>query len=337
MLRIDRMRRSTSTAIVVLCALFAFAVASGQERQGGRGGQNFQGRQGSQNWQNRQGGQNFQGRQGGPGGQNFQGRQGGQNWQNRQGGQNFQGRQGGPGGQNFQGRQGGQNWQNRQGGQNFQGRQGGQDGRNRRNGGQGGPGGPGAPGGFSPDRIAQAMTRDRFERLKQNPQWAEGVKAMVGAERWAQWERGDFSSSASAADQAAAAAEGRPLDSNLTDEERAAAEALLRTGQVPDFRGGGDAYSLEAENEYYQQALAQRDEALVSATPLSVRAYSRFFVMKYDKNGDGMLQRPEWEDKIEGAQAIEEFLIVRGFFGDRNTAADSGDVDVGQRRRHVDQ
>ncbi|MBQ9372722.1 MAG: hypothetical protein IJU03_11065 [Thermoguttaceae bacterium] len=299
MLRIDRMRRSTSTAIVVLCALFAFAVASGQERQGGRGGQNFQGRQGGQggqNWQNRQGGQNFQGRQGG---------QGGQNWQNRQGGQNFQGRQGGPGGQNFQGRQGGQNWQNRQGGQNFQGRQGGQDGRNRRNGGQGGPGGPGAPGGSSSDRIAQAMTRDRFERLKQNPQWAEGVKARVGAERWAQWERGDFSSSASAADQAAAAAEGRPLDSNLTDEERAAAEALLRTGQVPDFRGGGDAYSLEAENEYYQQALAQRDEALVSATPLSVRAYSRFFVMKYDKNGDGMLQRPEWEDKIEGAQAID--------------------------------
>ncbi len=202
-----------------------------------------------------------------------------------------------PGGRG-QGRQGGQNG-------NWGGRgQGGQGGRGGQNGAWGGRGQDGQNP-FSAEQISQRMTRDGFERLRSNPAWADRVKGIVGEDRWAQWERGDFSSGASAAAQAAAAAEGRPVDGNLSDAERAEAEALLRTGSVPDFRNPDQPYSLEAENAYYQRALAQRDDSLVSSVPLSIRTYSRFFVTKYDKNGDGMLQRAEWEDKVNGAQAID--------------------------------
>jgi len=70
---------------------------------------------------------------------------------------------GGPGGRGGrQGRQGGGNW-NRQGGGNWN-RQGGR--------------GP-----FSPEQIIQSMTAERFERMRNNPAFAERMKDMVGADR----------------------------------------------------------------------------------------------------------------------------------------------------------
>jgi len=148
------------------------------------------------------------------------------------------------------------------------------------------------------------MTSERFERLRNLP-FAQNIKQQVGDDQWAQWERGDFSASASAAEQAAAAAEGRPLDVNMTDAERAEAEALLTSGSVPNFNEGGQRRTIESENEYYRQALARRDDALVPPLPVALRFYGRYLIAKYDANGNGNLERSEWEDKLLGAQAID--------------------------------
>lgn len=221
------------------------------------------------------------------------------------GGQNWQQGQGNRGGQNWQqgqGNRGGQQWQQ---GQGNRGGQNGRNGQNARNGqnGRGGQGGQGGPGGISPEQIVANMTRERFERVRNMP-FADRIKEQVGNDRWAQWERGDFSASVSAAEQAAAAAEGRSLNTEMTAEEREQAEALLRTGTVPDFTGGKP-YSLEAENEYMQEALARRDDTLVPAVPVAIRFYCRYLFNKYDTNGDRKLEQKEWEDKIQGAQAID--------------------------------
>ena len=183
-------------------------------------------------------------------------------------------------------RQGGGNW-NRQGG-------------NR----QGGPGGR-----FSPEQMIANMTPEQFERLR-NSRFAENAKNMVGADRWAQWERGDFSAgetAAQAAEKAAAAASGELVEmAEMTDEEKAAAEATLNAGTVPKFNADGEKhYSPESENEYYSQAIARRDDALVPAAPLALRFYGRFLIKKYDANSNGTLEREEWEDKIVGAQAVD--------------------------------
>ena len=203
-----------------------------------------------------------------------------------------QGRQGGGGNWNRQGgnRQGGGNW-NRQGG----------PGGNR----QGGPGGR-----FSPEQMIQSMTPERFERLRNNPGFASRMKEMVGADRWAQWERGDFSAGATAAQaaaQAAAAEAGELVEmAEMTDEEKAAAEATLNAGTVPKFNADGEKrYSPETENEYYSQSMARRDDALVPTAPLALRFYGRFLIGKYDADSNGTLERAEWEDKLKGAQAID--------------------------------
>ena len=197
--------------------------------------------------------------------------------------------------QNNRGRggQGGQNWQNGRGGQNWQG---GRNGQNRQGGGRGGFN-------FSPEQIVQNMTQERFNRIRNTP-FAEQIKSTVGNDRWAQWERGDFTASVSAAEQAAAAAEGRPLNTEMTAEERQQAEALLRSGTGPNF-SGDKPYSVEAENEYMQQALAHRDDTLVPAVPIAIRYYCRHLLDKYDTNGDDKLEQKEWEDKIAGAQAVD--------------------------------
>ena len=197
---------------------------------------------------------------------------------------------GGPGGRGGrQGRQGGGNW-NRQGGGNWN-RQGGR--------------GP-----FSPEQIIQSMTAERFERMRNNPAFAERMKDMVGADRWAQWERGDFSAgetAAQAAEKAAAAASGELVEmAEMTDEEKAAAEATLNAGTVPKFNADGEKrYSPESENEYYSQAMARRDDALVPTAPLALRFYGRYLIGKYDADSNGTLERVEWEDKLIGAQAID--------------------------------
>ncbi len=197
---------------------------------------------------------------------------------------------GGPGGRGGrQGRQGGGNW-NRQGGGNWN-RQGGR--------------GP-----FSPEQIIQSMTAERFERMRNNPAFAERMKDMVGADRWAQWERGDFSAgetAAQAAEKAAAAAAGELVEmAEMTDEEKAAAEATLNAGTVPKFNADGEKrYSPESENEYYSQAMARRDDALVPTAPLALRFYGRYLIGKYDADSNGTLERVEWEDKLIGAQAID--------------------------------
>ena len=148
------------------------------------------------------------------------------------------------------------------------------------------------------------MTAERFERLRNTP-FAENIRNQVGGTVWAQWESGNFSSSASAAEQAAVAAEGRPLSNDMTEEEKAAAEALLTSGRVPNFNGGGAPYSIDSENQYYQEALANRDDTLVPALQSSLRYYYRYLMKKYDMNGNGILERREWENKISGAQAID--------------------------------
>ena len=218
------------------------------------------------------------------------GRNNGGRWNS---GQQGQGR-GGQSGQNF----GGQRGQGRggQSGQNFGGRggqgRGGQPGQNR-----------GGQGGFSPEQIIANMTQERFERVRNTP-FADRIKEQVGNDRWAQWERGDFSASVSAAEQAAAAAEGRSINSELTAEEREQAEAVLRSGTVPNF-SGAQPYSQEAENEYMQEALANRDDTLVPTAPVAIRFYCRYLLNKYDTNGDGKLEQKEWDGKIPGAQAID--------------------------------
>lgn len=187
---------------------------------------------------------------------------------------------GGPGG-----RQGRGNW-NRQGG-----RQGGSGGR------------------FSPDQMIRSMTAERFERMRNSPFGAR-VKEMVGADRWAQWENGDFSAgetAAAAAAQAAAAEAGKLVEmTEMTDEEKAAAEATLNAGTVPKFNADDEKrYSPETENEYYSQSMARRDDALVPSAPLALRFYGRYLIGKYDANSNGTLEREEWEDKLAGAQAID--------------------------------
>lgn len=210
---------------------------------------------------------------------------------------------------------GGGNRGNRGGGdQNFQrgnrggqgGQWGGQGGNRGQWGGQGGQRGPGGmPGGFNftPEQISANMNAERFNMLKNTP-FADRVKEMVGADRWAQWEKGDFGGGATAAAQAAAAAEGKPLPPEMTPEEKAEAEALLRSGTVPNF-SDGKAYSLESENEYMQNTLAHRDDSLVPALPVSIRFYARYLLGKYDRNGNNQLEQSEWDGKIQGAQAID--------------------------------
>ena len=215
----------------------------------------------------------------------------------RNGGQRFNGGGRGQGnaGDRGQGNAGGRGQGN--GGDRGQGNAGGG---NRRN------GRPGA-GNWTPDQIASGMTAERFERLKNGPV-ADRIKSMVGEERWARWENGNFSTAADDAAKAQAAAEGRleEISPDLTDEERLEAEARLRSGTVPEFNEEGvPHYSIETEADYYRQAMARRDDILVDAVPIALRYYARYIKSKYDKNGDGILQRSEWENNLEGAQAID--------------------------------
>ena len=181
--------------------------------------------------------------------------------------------------------------------------------RNRNNGGRFGGPGQGGPGGnsrFSPQQIVASMTAERFERMKNSPM-ASRLRETVGEAQWQRWETGNFAAAtdANAAEAAAAAAEGRPVEvGELTEEEKAQADALLAAGSVPNF-SDGKPYSQEAENEYMTEILAHRDDTLTPALPLALRFYCRYFLSKYDKNGDGSLQRQEWEDVVNGAQAID--------------------------------
>ena len=255
--------------------------ASAQEggRNGGRGGRG-------------------QGQGQGAGGQRFNGGQGfnrGGQGQGNNGGQGFN--RGGQG----QGNNGGRGYN--RGGQG-QGNNGGDANGNRRNG-RTGPGN--GNGNWTPDQIARDMTAERFENLKNGP-FADRIKSMVGEERWTRWENGNFSNAADDAAKAQAAAEGRleEITSDLTDEERLEAEARLRSGTVPEFNEEGvPHYSIETEADYYRQAMARRDDILVDAVPIALRYYARYIKSKYDKNGDGILQRSEWENNLEGAQAID--------------------------------
>ena len=209
-----------------------------------------------------------------------------------------QGQGQGAGGQRFNGGQG-----FNRGGQG-QGNNGGDANGNRRNG-RTGPGN--GNGNWTPDQIARDMTAERFEHLKNGP-FADRIKSMVGEERWTRWENGNFSNAADDAAKAQAAAEGRleEITSDLTDEERLEAEARLRSGTVPEFNEEGvPHYSIETEADYYRQAMARRDDILVDAVPIALRYYARYIKSKYDKNGDGILQRSEWENNLEGAQAID--------------------------------
>ena len=261
--------------------------ASAQEggRNGGRGGRG-------------QGQGQAQGQ--GAGGQRFNGGQGfnrGGQGQGNNGGQGFN--RGGQG----QGNNGGRGF-NRGGQGQGQGNNGGDANGNRRNG-RTGPGN--GNGNWTPDQIARDMTAERFENLKNGP-FADRIKSMVGEERWTRWENGNFSNAADDAAKAQAAAEGRleEITSDLTDEERLEAEARLRSGTVPEFNEEGvPHYSIETEADYYRQAMARRDDILVDAVPIALRYYARYIKSKYDKNGDGILQRSEWENNLEGAQAID--------------------------------
>ena len=255
--------------------------ASAQEggRNGGRGGRGQGQGQGA-------GGQRFNGGQGFNRGGQGQGNNGGQGF--NRGGQG----QGNNGGRGFN-----------RGGQG-QGNNGGDANGNRRNG-RTGPGN--GNGNWTPDQIARDMTAERFENLKNGP-FADRIKSMVGEERWTRWENGNFSNAADDAAKAQAAAEGRleEITSDLTDEERLEAEARLRSGTVPEFNEEGvPHYSIETEADYYRQAMARRDDILVDAVPIALRYYARYIKSKYDKNGDGILQRFEWENNLEGAQAID--------------------------------
>ncbi len=162
----------------------------------------------------------------------------------------------------------------------------------------------------SPEEIIANMNPDRFARLKNSPM-AQQLRERVGEVYWTKWENGDFSrepSAAEAAEQAQKAAEGslEEISSDLTDEERADAEARLRAGSVPVFNGEGvPHYSIETEEDYYRQAMARRADVLVDATPLALRYYVRYLTNKYDQNNDGVLQRSEWENKLERAQAVD--------------------------------
>ena len=217
------------------------------------------------------------------------------------GGQRFNGGQGFNRGGQGQGNNGGRGFN--RGGQG-QGNNGGDANGNRRNG-RTGPGN--GNGNWTPDQIARDMTAERFENLKNGP-FADRIKSMVGEERWTRWENGNFSNAADDAAKAQAAAEGRleEITSDLTDEERLEAEARLRSGTVPEFNEEGvPHYSIETEADYYRQAMARRDDILVDAVPIALRYYARYIKSKYDKNGDGILQRSEWENNLEGAQAID--------------------------------
>ena len=176
--------------------------------------------------------------------------------------------------------------------------------RNRNNGGPG-QGGPGGNSRFSPQQIVANMTAERFERMKSSPM-ASRLRETVGEAQWQRWETGNFAAATdNNAAEAAAAAEGRPVEvGELTEEEKAQADALLTAGSVPNF-STGKPYSQEAENEYMTEILAHRDDTLTPALPLALRFYCRYFLTKYDKNGDGSLQRQEWEDVVDGAQAID--------------------------------
>lgn len=159
---------------------------------------------------------------------------------------------------------------------------------------------------FSRGQMTANMTAERFERMKSLPM-ASRLREMVGEAQWQRWESGNFAAATDsrAAEAAAAAAEGRPVElGELTEEEKTQAEALLTAGTVPKF-SDGKPYSQEAENEYMTEILAHRDDTLTPALPLALRFYCRYFVSKYDKNGDGALQRNEWEDVVVGAQAID--------------------------------
>ncbi len=182
------------------------------------------------------------------------------------------------------------------------GRQGDQRGR------QGAPNNRRGNGNWSPENIIANMTQEQFNRAKNSP-FASRLKEMVGEERWTQWENGNFSGEKSpeeAAAQAQAVADGKEIPPEMTDEEKLEAEALLRSGTVPQFNADGEPrYSIQTEEDYYRAAMARRDDALVSAVPLTLRFYTRYLFSKYDVNGDGILQRDEWEYRLEGAQAID--------------------------------
>ena len=156
--------------------------------------------------------------------------------------------------------------------------------RNRNNGGRFGGPGQGGPGGnsrFSPQQIVASMTAERFERMKNSPM-ASRLRETVGEAQWQRWETGNFAAAtdANAAEAAAAAAEGRPVEvGELTEEEKAQADALLAAGSVLNF-SDGKPYSQEAENEYMTEILAHRDDTLTPALPLALRFYCRYFLSK---------------------------------------------------------
>lgn len=151
------------------------------------------------------------------------------------------------------------------------------------------------------------MTQEQFDRWKSGP-FAERAKQMI-PEKWAQWERGEFGNSSAADDaaKAAAKAEGTLEEvPELTEEEKRDAEQRLRAGTVPEFVPEGEThYSTESEAEFFKSAMSRRTDVLIESAPLTLRYYVRHLMDKYDANSDGTLQRAEWENRIEGAQAMD--------------------------------
>ncbi len=158
------------------------------------------------------------------------------------------------------------------------------------------------------------MTKEMFDRIKNSP-FAAQARQMAGEEYWTKWERGEFGGgnggdpgAAEAAAKAQAKADGQieEIPNDLTEEEKRDAEQRLRSGTVPEFvPEGEERYSTKSEADYYRRAMARQDDVLIDAAPLTLRYYIRHLMNKYDRNGDGALQREEWENLIEGAQAID--------------------------------
>lgn len=97
-----------------------------------------------------------------------------------------------------------------------------------------------------------------------------------------------------------------PPDPLTEDQLKAAIDQLMKQGSVPDFSIQEDPVQTvdKDPNRFFYESIDRHDRTLAEDAPLKLRRFVRYFFLKNDTNGDGVLQENELT-QYPGLQTID--------------------------------
>lgn len=100
-----------------------------------------------------------------------------------------------------------------------------------------------------------------------------------------------------------------PPEPLTEDQLKKAIDKLMKQGSVPDFSVSEDPvdpvdHSETDPDHFYYDSMDRHDSSLAEDAPLKLRRFVRYFFLKNDLNGDGILQQNELTD-YPGIQSVD--------------------------------